>query len=109
MLGKNLNSAKAVAGPEGIVRRTLVHNEQVMLCHFELKKGARIPLHDHKPHQIGYVVSGRVRFTSGRNPQGFEASAGDSYVFDSSEQHGAEVLEDSVFIEIFSPARPEYA
>lgn len=109
MLGKNVKQVIPIEKPPGIFRRTLVHNTDVMLCHFELKRGSRIPLHDHKPSQIGYVVSGKVRFTSGRNPQGFVVSAGDAYVFDPEEQHGAEAMEDSVFIEVFNPSRPEYA
>lgn len=93
-----------------MLRRTLVHNCEVMLCHFELKRGVLIPLHRHAPAQIGYVISGCVRFTtSDRNPDGFEVGPGDSYVFDPDEQHGAKILEDAVFIEGFSPARPEYA
>ena len=109
MIGKNSSQAPAVEGPDGIFRRTLVHNDEVMLCHFELKQGARIPLHHHKPAQIGYVVSGRVRFTSGRHPEGFTVTTGDGYVFNPEEEHGAEALEDSVFVEVFSPSRPEYA
>lgn len=109
MLGKNSNTIPGVEGPDGIFRRTLVHNDQVMLCHFELKQGAKIPLHNHPPAQIGYVVSGRVRFVSDRNPDGFEVKPGDAYVFGPHEKHGAEALEDSVFVEVFSPSRPEYA
>ena len=108
MLGRHLNEATPVTGPEGVTRRTLAHNGQVMLCRFDLRQGAVIPLHRHPPHQIGYVVSGRVRFRSQRHPEGFEVRDGGTYVFDSSEEHGAEALEDSVMIQVFSPSRPEY-
>ena len=109
MQGKHLDELSGVEGPDGVLRRTLVHNDDVMLCHFELKQGATIPLHNHRPSQIGYVIRGCVRFRSDRHPDGFEVRAGDSYVFDPDEHHGAEAVEDSVFIEVFSPARPEYA
>lgn len=109
MIGRNSQNAAPVEGPEGIFRRTLIHIDEVMLCHFQLKRGARIPLHQHQPAQIGYVVSGRVRFESGKHPEGFEVKAGDSYAFSPNEQHGAVAIEDSVFIEVFSPSRPEYA
>ena len=49
MKQKSLESAKAIENPPGIVRRTLAYNDQAMLCHFELKKGTSIPLHDHPP------------------------------------------------------------
>lgn len=109
MRGKHLHQIEGIEKPEGVIRRTLAHNDQVMLCHFELKQGASIPMHSHKPAQIGYVVFGCVRFKSGRCPEGFIVKAGDGYVFDPEEEHGAEAIEDSVYIEVFSPSRPEYA
>ncbi len=108
MKQKSLESAKAIENPPGIVRRTLAYNDQAMLCHFELKKGTSIPLHDHPPTQIGYVVSGRVRFIGNRPEDAFEAAAGEAYVLNPNVTHGAEVLEDSVFVEVFTPSRPEY-
>ena len=108
MIGKNSNNATPGDAPEGIIRRTLAFNPDAMLCHFEMKQGAQIPQHHHEAVQVGYVVSGRLLFKSGRNPDGFEAKAGDSYVFDSNEPHGADVLEDTVAVEVFTPSRPEY-
>ena len=92
----------------GVVRRTLAYNDDVMLCEFRLEKGAKIPLHNHPPSQIGYLMSGRVRFIGANPEDGFEATPGQAYVIDSDVQHGAEALESSVFVEVFSPAREEY-
>ena len=93
----------------GVTRRTLAHNGDVMLCHFTLKKGAKIPLHSHVPSQIGYVVSGRARFIGASDSDAFEAGPGDSYVLNPNVEHGAEALEDNtVFVEVFNPSRPEY-
>jgi quercetin dioxygenase-like cupin family protein len=97
----------AVENPPGILRTTLSWNEQSMLCHFRMTKGARIPLHDHPAVQNGYLISGRVRFH--RGAETFIAVAGTGYCFASGEQHGAEVLEDSEAVECFTPARIEYA
>ena len=108
MLQKNLERAKAIENPEGVVRRTLAYNKDTMLCHFKLKKGARIPLHSHAPSQIGYVVSGRVRFLGEKESDAFEAGPGDAYVIDPDVTHGAEALQDTVYVEVFSPSRPEY-
>ncbi len=32
-----------------------------MLCHFFLKKGAKIPLHQHEAAQNGYLISGKMQ------------------------------------------------
>jgi quercetin dioxygenase-like cupin family protein len=97
-----------VENPPGIFRTTMAWNEQAMLCHFRMSKGARIPLHDHPAVQNGYLISGRVRFLN-QAGEAFVAVAGTGYCFGPREPHGAEVLEDAEAVECFSPARPEYA
>ena len=71
-----------VENPPGIFRTTLAWNEQTMLCHFRMKKGARIPLHDHPAAQNGYMVSGKVRFLN-RDGEVVLAVAGTGYCFGS--------------------------
>lgn len=105
---KNINVANAVENPPLVFRKTLAWNAEAMLCSFALKKGARIPLHNHRATQIGYVLSGHVQFLGETAEDTFEVSEGDSYVFDSFKTHGAIALEDTCFIEVFSPARDEY-
>jgi quercetin dioxygenase-like cupin family protein len=98
----------AVENPPGIFRTTLAWNEQAMLCHFRMIKGAKVPLHDHRAVQNGYLIRGRIRFVN-REGELFVAEPGTSWCFASEECHGAEVLEDCEAIECFAPARPEYA
>ena len=92
--------------PAGIFRTVMAFNDELMLCHFAMKEGARIPLHSHPPAQNGYVVKGRIRFFT--EDASFIAEEGCGYVFDPDEKHGAEVLSDSEVVECFSPKRPEY-
>ena len=91
---------------EGIYRKTLAYNNQLMSCFFILEKDAEIPLHEHEAHQIGYVIKGKIKFLTEKGD--FIAEEGDSYVFDSNEKHGAKMIEYSEVIEIFSPTREEY-
>ena len=105
MKQKSIDDAVAVENPPGVVRKTLAYNKETMLCHFTLQKGARIPLHNHEAVQIGYVVSGHARFLGDNE---FEATAGESYCIDSGVTHGTEALEDTVYVEVFSPSREEY-
>jgi quercetin dioxygenase-like cupin family protein len=97
----------AVESPVGIFRTTIAYNEQLMLCHFFLKKGVRIPFHGHPAAQNGYLISGKLRmlWETGRE---FIAEPGSGWCFDSNVRHGAEALEDSEAIECFAPTRPEY-
>ena len=102
----NKNKIEPIKILEGVYRKTLAYNDSVMLCHFLLEKDAKIPLHNHKEHQIGYVINGKVKFLTENG--NFIATTGDSYVFDSNEKHGAILLEKSEIIEVFHPLRNDY-
>ena len=86
--------------------KTLTYGEKTSLSEFIFKKGALEPDHKHPLEQTGYVVSGRIIMTVGG--ESFEALAGDSWNIPSNVDHSAEVLEDTVIVEVFSPAREDY-
>ncbi|MFX1570536.1 MAG: cupin domain-containing protein [Promethearchaeota archaeon] len=102
----NKQDVEKVKALEGIYRRTLAFNNDVMLCFFNLEKDAIVPLHEHENHQIGYVLKGKIKFIT--ETREFIANEGDSYVFNSNEKHGAELLENTEVIEVFSPTREDY-
>ena len=102
----NKNSVNSVEALPGIYRKTLIYNEDMMLCHFILDKNSNVPLHSHKEHQIGYVIKGKLQFFT--ENEEFLAQKGESYVFKSNEKHGAKVLEDSEVIDVFNPPREDY-
>ena len=102
----NKNSVKSIEALPGIYRKTLIYNDDMMLCHFFLEENSKVPLHSHKEHQIGYVIKGKLQFFTENGE--FMAEEGDSYVFKSNEKHGAKILEDSEVIDVFSPSREDY-
>jgi quercetin dioxygenase-like cupin family protein len=103
----HLDKQETVENPPGIFRTTLAFNDATMVCHFTLKPGSEIPLHNHGAVQNGFVIRGKVKFNL-EGSDSFVAEAGSGYVFDSYEYHGAQVIEESEIIECFSPMRPEY-
>lgn len=108
MKGRHLSQAKPVENPTGVVRKTLSYNDEAMLCHFLLKKGAQIPLHNHRATQIGYIVKGKAKFLAEKPEDQFEAATGNSYVFSAYVKHGTIALEQTEYVEVFVPARDEY-
>ncbi len=102
----NKENVYSIEALKGVYRKTLIYNESVRLCYFILEKDAKIPLHSHKEHQIGYVIKGKIKFTTKNNE--FIAKVGDSYVFDSNEKHGALILEKAEVIDVFNPSRTDY-
>jgi quercetin dioxygenase-like cupin family protein len=90
----------------GIDRRTLVHGPATLMTEFRMRRGAVLPRHAHPHEQTGYLVRGRLRLTVGTDV--CVAEPGASWTVPGGVEHGAEVLEDALAIEVFSPVREDY-
>lgn len=95
-----------VAPVEGIEMKTLVHGVETLLARFKLTKGALLPSHTHPHEQTGYLVSGRIKLYMGSKC--YNVGPNDAWCIESGVEHRAEILEDSVAIEVFSPVREDY-
>jgi quercetin dioxygenase-like cupin family protein len=91
---------------EGIKLKTLVYGDKTLFTEFLLKKDRQLPKHAHPQEQTGYLISGRIRLTIGEET--FEVEPGDSWCVPGNMEHQAEILADSVAIEVFSPVREDY-
>jgi quercetin dioxygenase-like cupin family protein len=90
----------------GIRRKTLSYGGATLMAEFRLKAGFPLPVHEHPHEQTGYLVSGRLRLTIGGETH--DARPGDSWCVPGGVPHGAEVLEDAVAVEVFSPIREDF-
>ncbi|MEE4240014.1 MAG: cupin domain-containing protein [Desulfopila sp.] len=91
---------------EGIEIKTLVYGEKTLTAKFRLARGSVLPHHSHPHEQTGYLIAGKMRFVVADEVH--LALPGSSWCIAGGEEHSAEVLEDSVVIEVFSPMREEY-
>lgn len=91
---------------EGVERRTLVHGEKTLLAEFSLAKGQSIPRHSHAHEQTGYLVSGHLRFSLAGEV--IEARPGAGWCIPGGVEHGVEIIEDSIVVEVFAPVREDY-
>jgi quercetin dioxygenase-like cupin family protein len=91
---------------EGIQLKTLVYGEKTLLCEFRLEGGKVLPKHRHPHEQTGYLISGRINLTIG--DEMFEVEPGDSWCIPGDVEHSAEIIEDAVVVEVFSPVREDY-
>lgn len=90
----------------GIRVKTLVHGQKTLMTEFRLERGAVLPRHTHPHEQTGYLASGRLNLFLGGEEH--EVGPGDSWCIPGNVEHGADVLEDSVAVEVFSPVRDDY-
>lgn len=91
---------------DGIQRKTLVYGNNTLMSKFRLKKGKILPIHAHPYEQTGYLVEGHIILII--QGQQYDIKPGGSWSIPGNVEHGAEVLEDSVAIEVFSPVREDY-
>jgi quercetin dioxygenase-like cupin family protein len=86
--------------------RQVIHAENLTVARIQLKKGAAVPEHSHVNEQITMLESGRLRFrVCGRE---IGVQAGQALVLEPNAPHSVEALEDSVAIDLFSPAREDW-
>jgi quercetin dioxygenase-like cupin family protein len=91
---------------EGIKIKTLVYGDKMLFTEFRLTQGSQLPPHAHPQDQTGRLLSGRIRLFIGE--EWFDVEPGDTWYIPGNVEHKAEVLADSVAIEVFSPVREDY-
>ena len=91
---------------EGITIKTLVFGERMLLSEFRMARGSSLPLHAHPQEQTGRLLQGKIMLTVG--DERAELLPGDCWCVPANVQHRAEILEDSIAIEVFSPVREDY-
>jgi quercetin dioxygenase-like cupin family protein len=91
---------------KGIEQKTLVYGERTLLGEFLLRRGALVPKHSHPYEQTGYLVSGHMVFKVDGDL--YDTLPGDSWCIPMNVEHSADVLEDTLVVEVFSPVREDY-
>ena len=91
--------------PMDLIERRRIIGERVMISEVFLHKGFSVASHKHDNEQMGVVLSGRVRFTIGEGDDTREEilEGGEVLHLPSNVAHGAEALEDTLILDIFSP------
>ena len=91
---------------EGVQRKILGHDEQLMMVHIRFEKGAIGTLHHHVHRQVSYVESGRFEVTiDGKKDILVQ---GDCFFVAPDLVHGVVALENGSLVDVFSPARMDF-
>ncbi len=91
----------------GSTRRVLAWNEQLMAVEVAFDTGAAGAPHTHPHTQCSYVLSGRFSYTV--EDESTVLEPGDSIVVPGGLVHGTVCLEKGVLLDIFTPAREDFA
>ena len=90
----------------GVVMKTLCSGRRTLMTEFRLEGGCTLPGHSHPHEQTGYLVAGHLFLTIGGERH--DVRPGDGWCVPGGVDHGAEVVADSVAVEVFSPVRRDY-
>jgi quercetin dioxygenase-like cupin family protein len=91
----------------GLRRQVMSSSPSIMLVRHTMTAGWVGTRHSHPHEQLVYILRGRIRF---EHPGGvFEIGPGDSFLLPGNVPHQAFALEDSEVLDIFTPAREDYA
>jgi len=90
----------------GITRRILAHEGGMMIVEATFQKGAVGTAHRHPHQQVSYILSGKFRYTM--DGESYILEKGDTYYVPPEVLHGAEALEDSVILDVFTPQREDF-
>ena len=90
----------------GVIRRVLAYNKDVMCVENTFETGAVGALHHHPHTQITYVVSGKFEFEIDGVKKIVEP--GDTMLKMNDVVHGCVCLEAGVLLDIFNPMREDF-
>lgn len=81
----------------------IISTNNMVIIHFYLKKGQKIPLHISKSEVFVTVLSGKGKFFMGSEENIEILSEEESLFYESNEPHGFEALEDMIIQAVISP------
>lgn len=90
----------------GVSRRILAYNENLMAVEVIFEEGAVGAIHTHPHEQITYVIDGEFEFNIDGNKTILKA--GDSTFKEPNIPHGAVCLKKGRLLDIFTPCRKDF-
>jgi quercetin dioxygenase-like cupin family protein len=90
-----------------LIQRQFISTERVTIARFLLKKGMVVPEHSHENEQVAYVLEGALKFIF--RDRDVTVRTGEMLVIPAHVPHAATALEDTIDLDIFAPARADWA
>ena len=91
---------------QGLTRRVLVHNEDLMMVEVSFEKGSIAALHSHPHQQMSYILSGCFEFENEGEIR--TLGQGDSVLLASGALHRVLCKEEGKVLDVFNPERKDF-
>lgn len=100
------SSVKWKQTAEGVKRKIMAYDDQLMLVRVEFEKGAIGEVHNHLEVQLTNIESGVFEIEINKNKRLLKA--GDAFYVPSKAMHGVVCKEPGVLVDVFSPMRMDF-
>ncbi|MDC7226926.1 MAG: cupin domain-containing protein [Spirochaetales bacterium] len=101
------NEANFIEVIDGVEVKSTVYGEKSIMSKFRMRSGHKLPSHNHPDYeQTGYLLEGYIVLSIGGTAT--EMRPGDSWCIGCGVEHSAEIIEDSVALEVFTYPREDY-
>ncbi len=89
-----------------LLQRQFFSTTQLTMARFKLLKGCVVPEHRHENAQVTFVLEGKLKL----NFSGHDVivRAGETVQIAPNLPHGAEALEDTLLVDVFTPPRSDW-
>ncbi len=91
---------------EGVKRKILGYDKNIMMVKVGFQKGAVGYVHKHPHVQVSYIASGKFEIQIAGEKK--VLSEGDCYFIPSNVEHGAVNIEPGVLVDVFTPMREDF-
>ena len=91
---------------EGVRRKILGYDPQLMMVAVEFKRGSVGPVHHHPHRQVTSIESGSFEVLIGSEKKVLRK--GDCYFIPPNVDHGVVALEESSLVDVFTPVREDF-
>lgn len=88
------------------INRQVIHTPYLTMVRIHFKRGALVPAHQHIHEQLTSVVSGRLKIEM--DGDSTVLGPGDVARLPPNVPHAAEALDDTLVIDVFTPARTDW-
>jgi unsaturated pyranuronate lyase len=98
-----------------LLERRFISTDDMTLARFVLRKGCFVPTHHHPNEQVSFIIDGSLRFVIYDHELDDElgkelvVSSGEVVVIPPNVPHQAEALVDTLALDVFHPARADFA
>ncbi|MEM3151445.1 MAG: cupin domain-containing protein [Candidatus Bathyarchaeia archaeon] len=92
---------------QDVLGKIVLESDKIQFLLVKMAPGAVIPMHSHINEQMGICLKGKALIKTKEKELIIEENS--AYKFEPKEEHSVKALEETIFLDVFSPPREDYS